>query len=233
MGRGGVVMLFVAAAAVTAAAAYAAQSPKALRASILRVAKAQHSVHYAVHEVDGNAVLTIAADVAAADGRQHVSFKAGKQTGQITILVLDETAYVEGDTKGLELLQGLTTSQASKYAGQWISIPKGDKSYNRTAAAVTFASFLQEITPHGHLAAFKGKLHGTRVIGVRATSGTGKKKKLQVLVARARGKPLPLEEDEFAPGREYVSHTAMTKWNESVQVQAPSSSTPISTVRGG
>ena len=76
-------MLVVATAAVAAAVALAAESPKALRASILRVAKAQHSVHYAVHEVDGNAALTIAADVAAADGRQHVSFKAGKQTGQI------------------------------------------------------------------------------------------------------------------------------------------------------
>ena len=113
-------MLFVAAAAVTAAVAYAAQSPKALRASILRAAMAQQSVHYATSEVDGNALLKITADVAAADGRQHVTFKAGKQTGQITILVLDNTAYVTGDTSGLELLQGLTASQASKYAGQWI-----------------------------------------------------------------------------------------------------------------
>jgi hypothetical protein len=226
-------MLVLSVAVVTAAVAYAAQSPRALRASILRVAKAQHSVHYATHEVDGNALLKISADVAAADGRQHVSFKVGKVTGQVTILVLDDTAYVQGDTTGLELLLGLTKSQASKYASQWISIPKGDKDYGRIAAAVTLGSFLQEITPHGHLAAFKAKLHGTRVIGVRGTSGTGKKKRLQVLAARARGKPLPLEEDEFAPGREYISHTAITKWNESVQVQAPSSSTPISTVRGG
>ena len=175
----------------------------------------------------------MSADVATADGRQHVSFKVGQETGQVTILVLDDMAYVEGDTNGLELLLGLTKSQASKYAGQWISIPKADKDYNRVAAAVTLGSFVQEITPHGHLAAFKGKLHGTRVIGVRGTSGTGKKKSLQVLAARAQGKPLPLEEDEFAPGRQYISRTAMTKWNESVQVQAPSSSTPISTVRGG
>lgn len=226
-------MLFVAAAAITGAAAYAAQSPKALRASILHAAMAQHSVHYATREVAGNALLKITADVAAADGRQHVSFKAGKQTGQITILVLDNTAYVTGDTNGLELLQGLTTSEASKYAGQWISIPKGDKSYSRTAAAVTLGSFLQESTPHGHLSGFKAKLHGTRVIGVRGISGSGNKKRLQVLTARARGKPLPLEEDEFAPGREYISHTAMTKWSESVQIQAPASSTPIATVRGG
>ena len=233
VGRVGVLLLVSSMAAVTAAVAYAAQSPRALRASILRVAKAQHSVHYATREIDGNGLLKLSADVAAADGRQHVSFKVGKKTGQDTILVLDDMAYVEGDTYGLGLLLGLTKSQATNYAGQWISIPKGDKDYSRIAAAVTLGSFLHEITPHGRLAAFKGKLHGTRVIGVRGTSGTGKKKRHQVLVARARGKPLPLAEDEFARAREYISRTAMTKWNESVQVKAPASSTPISTVRGG
>lgn len=233
MGRVGVLMLVVATAAVAAVAADAAQSPKALRASILAAAKAQHSVHYKTGEVVGNAVLTITADVAATEGTQHVNFKAGKQTGHITILVLDQTAYVEGDTNGLELLQGLTTSQATKYNGQWISIPKGDKSYNRTADAVTLGSFLHEITPRGRLSVSRAKLHGVRVIGVRAISGTGKKKKVQVLVARAHGKPLPLEEDELAPGRGYISHTPLSKWNESVQVQAPASSTPIATVRAG
>jgi hypothetical protein len=226
-------MLVVAAGVVGAAAAYAAQSPKALRASMLRAAEAQHSVHYATHEVAGNALLTLTGDVAVADGRQHVNFKAGKQTGQITILVLDDTVYVEGDLNGLELLQGLTKSQASTYAGQWISIAKGDKSYGKTAAEVTLGSFVQSITPHGRLGIFKGKVRGTRVVGVHAISGKGKKKKLQVLDARAHGKPLPLEEDDFAPGEQYIAHTAMSKWNESVQVQAPASSTPISTVRGG
>src|SRR4029077_20552238 len=100
--RVGVLMLVLSVAVVTAAVAYAAQSPTALRASILRVAQAQHSVHYATHEVDGNALLKISADVAAADGRQHVSFKVGKVTGQVTILVLDDMAYVEGDANGLE-----------------------------------------------------------------------------------------------------------------------------------
>jgi hypothetical protein len=226
-------MLFVAVGVATVAAAYAAQSPRALRASMLRAAAAQHSVHYATHEVAGNALLTLTGDVAAADGRQRVNFKAGKQTGQITILVLDDTAYVEGDLNGLELLQGLTKSQATTYAGQWISIPKGDKSYSKTAAEVTLGSFVQSITPHGRLGIFKGKVRGTRVVGVHAISGKGKKKKkLQVLDARAHGKPLPLEEDDFAPGEQYIAHTAMSKWNEAVQVQAPASSVPIATVRG-
>jgi hypothetical protein len=214
-----------------AAVAYATQSPKALRASILAAAKAQSSVHYTTHEVVGNTALALTADVAAADGRQHVSFKAGKTTGHITILVLDQTAYVQGDMNGLGVVLGLTRAQATTYAGQWISIPKGDKDYGKTAAAVTLGSFLQSITPHGRLSSFKARSHGTRVIGVRARSGKGKKKEVQVLAARAHGKRLPLEEDELSSGQEYISHTALSKWNEQVQVQAPANAVPISTVR--
>jgi len=227
-----VLALVVTAVAVAATVALAAQSPRALRDSILATAKAQQSVHYATRSVAGNARLTLTGDVAAADGRQQVSMKVGKVTGHATILVLDRTAYVQGNANGLQFLLGLTKAQASSYAGQWISIPKGDKHYNPTAGAVTLGSFLQGIAPHGRLAALKGKLRGKRVIGIRATSGKGKKKELQVLAAPASGKPLPLEEDELSPGRAYISHTAMSKWNEPVQVQAPANPVPISTVLG-
>ena len=223
-------MLVVVGAAVAAAVALAAQSPKALRASILATAKAQQSVHYVAVQTAGTSLLTLTGDVAAADGRQEVSFKSGKATGKISILVVDQVAYVQGDSNGLQQLLGLSKTQAGTYAGQWISIPKGDKHYSSTAASVTLGSFLASITPQGRLAVFKSKLHGRRVIGVRAISGTGKKKKLQILVASASGKRLPLEEEDIWPARQYLSTSKMSKWNESVQVQAPSSSVPIATV---
>ncbi len=131
------------------------------------------------------------------------------------------------------MLQGLTKAQASTYAGQWISIPKGDKDYGETAADVTLGSLLQLITPRGHLAAGSRKLQGKRVVAVIGISGKGKKKETRVLAARPRGnRLLPVEEDEVASGREYIAHTVPGRWNESVQVQVPSSSVPISTVRG-
>jgi hypothetical protein len=230
MRRVGAFLFVVAVAAGTAAIALAAQSPKQLRASIVGAAKAQHSVHYVAKQIVGNSLTTLTGDVESGDGIQHVKIELGKKTGHLTIYVLGQTAYLEGDALGLQI-QGLTKAQATKYAGQWISIPKGDKFYGPTAADVTLGSAIQIITPHGRLSRFKAKQHGTRVIGVRGTSGTGKKKLLQVLAAKARGKRLPLEEDEVAPGQEYISRTVFSKWNEPVQVQAPASSTPISTVR--
>jgi hypothetical protein len=214
-------------------AAFAAVSPRALRASIINAGKAQQSVHYVAKQVVGNSLTTYTGDVEAADGIQHVTLKLGKKTAHFTIIVIDQTVYVQGDDLGLQLGLGLTKTQASTYAGQWISIPKGDKLYTGQAAFVTLGSVMQIITPRGRLAAFKVKRHGVRLVGVRGISGTGKKKELQVLVAPAHGKRLPLEEDELTPGAGYISHTVLSKWNESVQVQAPSSSTPISTVRAG
>jgi hypothetical protein len=227
---------FVACVAVAATAAVgvasAAQSPRALRASILAAARAQHSVHYKTNQIVGNALITLTGDVEAADGSQHVRLKVGKKTAHLTIVVSDQIAYVQGDVPGLEALQGLTKTQASTYAGQWISIPKGDKEYGETAADVTLGSLIQLSTPRGHLAAGSRKLHGERVIAVVGLTGKGKNKELRVLAARPRGSRLPVEEDELEPGREYIAHTVFGRWNESVQVQVPSSSVPISTVRG-
>jgi hypothetical protein len=225
-----VLLLAAAAAAVAAATAYAVVSPKAVRASIVDAAKAQHSVHYATKQVIGNSLTTLTGDVEAGEGIQHISVKLGQKTGRLTILVLDRVAYLRANAYGLQL-QGLTNTQASKYAGEWISIPKGDKLYGPTAEDVTLGSVIQIIEPHGRLSVAFKKAHGRRVVAVGGVSGKGKKKQLHVLVAPARGKRLPLEEDEFVPGQEFVSHTALSKWNEPVEVHAPAGSTPISTVR--
>lgn len=232
MRRMGLLVCVAAAAAVAVGVARAAQSPRAVRASIIDAARAQQSVHYKTEQVVGNARLTLVGDVEAADGTQHVSLKLGKKTGHLAIVVSAQTAYVQGDLLGLEAMQGLTKTQASTYAGQWIAIPKGDKDYGQTAADVTLGSLIQLSTPRGHLAAGSKKLHGERVVAVVGVSGKGKKKELKVLAARPKGTRLPIEEDEVEPGQEYIAHTVFGRWNESVQVQAPTSSVPISTVRG-
>jgi hypothetical protein len=85
--RVALLLLAAIAAAGVVTAASATESPRAVRASILAAANAQHSIRYVTREVVGNTLLTFTGDIAAADGRQHVTFKAGKQTGQITIVV--------------------------------------------------------------------------------------------------------------------------------------------------
>ncbi|MDX6454761.1 MAG: hypothetical protein QOD48_868, partial [Gaiellaceae bacterium] len=50
--------------------------------------------------------------------------------------------------------------------------------------------------------------------------------------AHASGKPLPVAfTEDLGPGTWAIG--SFSKWNEPVSVQAPASSTPIATVRGG
>jgi hypothetical protein len=230
--RLGVLALGVAAVAVAAAAALAAQSPQALRNEIAAAARSQHSVHWQGTDVVGGARVSSGADVSTTEGSQHVTFFLGQTKAHVSIRVVDHTAYVEGDALGLRLNLGLTNAQATKYAGQWISIPKSAKLYAGTAEADTLGSLVTSIVPRGRVKAFSAKLHGVRVVGVRSVHGKGKKKTLQVLDARAHGKRLPVEEDEVTPGMNAVSRTVLSRWNEPVQVQAPANAVPIATVLG-
>jgi hypothetical protein len=232
MRRMGVLAIVVAVLAGVAAVALAAQSPRALRNSIVAAARSEHSVHWEGDDIVGGARVSTGADVNATEGAQQVTFYLGKTKAHITIRVVDHTAYVKGDALGLRLNLDLTSTQASKYAGQWISIPKTDKLYAGTAQADTLGSLISSIVPHGRLKAFSAKVHGLRVIGVRSVHGKGKKKTLQILGARARGKRLPIEEDELTPGMKTISHTTLSRWNETVRVTAPAQAVPISTVRG-
>ena len=227
-----VTLVLVAAVLVaTAAVALATQSPKTLSASIVAAARAQRSVHWSSTEVIGVVALTTGTDATTTGGVQQVNFHVGTKRAHVRLIVKGGVAYVRGDALGLQLNLSLTKAQATTYAGRWISIPRGDKAYASTAAGDTMGSVADELAPHGQLSLVSTKLHGVRVIGVRGVAGTGKKKKEEVLVTHAHGKRLPLEEDVVAPGENFISHTTFGKWNETVTVTAPASSTPIATVR--
>ena len=232
MSRIGVLVLLAMTAVVAASVALAAQSPKAVRNSIVAAARGEHSVHWQGTDIDGGVGLSTGADVTADEGVQQVTFHLGGHTAHVAIRVIDDTAYVKGDAVGLRLNLGLTSAQASKYAGQWISIPKTDKRYAATADADTLGSLISSMVPPGHLKTFSAKLHGLRVVGLESVHGKGKKRTVQTLVARSHGKRLPIEADEVAPGAKTLGRTVLSRWNEAVTVQAPPTAVPISTVVG-
>jgi hypothetical protein len=214
------------------AVAYASQSPRALRTAILHAARAQQSVHWVQKSRYPHSVVTIVSDVAATEGSQQVTMKAGKTAARLKVELVDQTAYVKGNVDGLVLLQGLTQSQAQAYVNQWISIPKGDEAYAGAVYGLTLPSIVGSLSPHGHLSIVSAKRHGKAVVGVRGILGKGKKKEDDVLYAPARGKKLPLEQDQSDAGYGFSARTVLSNWNEAVSVTAPASSTPIATVRG-
>ncbi len=226
-----VLVSVLAACAVGVAYASRSQPPKALKSAMLAAARAKHSVRWKQTARYPGEVFAMVSDVGATEGRQTIKLKAGKQRARLTVELVDETAYFEGDESGLAMIQGLTPSQAQAYAGQWISIPKGDRAYAEAAAALTLSSLLRNFGPRGALHVVTGKLHGARVVGVRGTYGKGRKRETDVLYARARGKKLPVGQTASVPGQHFSARVGLSKWNEPVTVTAPATSVPIATVR--
>lgn len=225
-------LLFVAAAAVaTAAIALAAASPKAVRSSIVAAALSQHSLHWTEHDAVGGALVEAVADVTSHAGTQQVAIAAAGKTGTVQIVFINHTDYVKGDAFGLQTNVGLTAAQAKQYADRWISITKGDKAYAPVASGLTIASIVHGMTPRGTLKSFKRNVHGTRLVVVEATSGTGKNRKLESVAAPARGRPLPIEAASITPSTNALTHLDFSRWNESVTIKAPPHPVPIATVR--
>jgi hypothetical protein len=233
MRRVGLLILVSVIAAGAVGVAYASQSrsPKAVRSSMLSAARAKHSVRWKQTARYPGDVFTMVTDAGATEGKQTLRLRTGKQLAHLTIKLVDNTVYVEGDEPGLEMIQGLTPSQAQAYAGQWIAIPKGDKDYAQSASALTLSSLVRDFAPRGILHGVKGKRHGVRMIGVKGTHGRGKKRETDVLYARARGKKLPLEQLASVPGRHFSARIFLSRWNEKVAVTAPTAPVPIATVR--
>lgn len=229
--RAGVLVFVVAAAGVAAVVSSAAQTPTALKASILATARAQRSVHY-VATSKGPVRLRIVADVAGDHGVQRISFTKAGRTGRVTLRVVARTLYLRGDAFTMHDYMLFSARQSSRYAGKWISVPHSWSAYATLAAAVTLRSFLAELDMKGTAVRVSGRLGGRTVVGVRTTGKAHGVRLISTLWARPGAKPLPVQSNDVAPSKGYWSHTAITHWNERVAVAAPAHAVPISTVAG-
>ena len=215
-------MLVVAAAGVAAALSGAAQSPKALRASILSAARAKHSVRYTTTGGRGQVRERMVADVAAGRGIQRIAFTKSGRTGHVTVEVVNKTAYIRGDAFTLHNYMEFTTSQASRYAGHWIALLHTSRAYATVAAAVTFSSFLAELQPKGKaLRIVSGTVGGKTAVGVRSSFDQHGLRLVSTLFARPGADRLPVEEKDVVPGKNASSVVTMSRWNERVRVKAP------------
>ena len=232
MGRVGVLVLVAAAVAVTAAVALAAESPKQLRAAMLKAASARHSVHYVSTSSAPGHSVRIVADVGRGRGIQRITVTSHGNSGPATVLVVGRSAYIRGDAFTLHNFFPLTQAQAVRYAGKWISIPATSGAYSAVAADATFASFLADLLPSEHLALVRATIAGRKSLGVRGTVAQGGLELVETVYAPAGGTPLPFEEKAAPAGHPGTSLAHMSRWNEPVRVAAPAHAVPLSTVVG-
>ena len=232
MGRIGVLVLVAATAALTAAVALAAQSPKQLRAGMLAAASARHSVHYVSTTSAPGRTIRIVGDVGPKLGSQRITLKLGGHSGQASVLVVGGSAYIQGNAFMLKNFFPFTQAQATKYAGQWISIPSTSGAYAAVSSDTTFASFLADLLPGTHLSLVRAKVSGRAAVGVRGVVRQAAAQLVETVYAPAKGAPLPFEEKAVVMGGRGAGLTRMSRWNEAVHVTAPANAVPITTVVG-
>jgi hypothetical protein len=236
--RVGGLLIVVGVACGACVAAFASQSPRALQASILDTARAQKSVHYVYTSSDHTypfARQAFVGDAGATSGFELVTYKDSLSApSHLYTEVVDRTVYAKGDVSGLLnllLRGGLDRPQARKYAGQWISIPEGDKAYAPNVAALTMRPLVRGLASHGNLSTRSSTLHGKPVVDVHAVTGKGKQRWTFDLYAPANGKKLPLESDLRIANTKSLDRIVLSKWDERLRLTAPAKSVPISTVR--
>lgn len=220
-----VIALFLAAVISTPATASTKQSPASVRDSIVTAALAQKSVHWTL-SVANLWSTARTADVSAGSAAEQVTFDRTGRLGKAKILRVGGTEYVKGDTAGLEDDLDLTPAQARRYAGLWISIPRGDASY--TTYGLTLNSVVHEAIPKGQLTVSRTRSHGRRLLVVKGRT-KDKRGGYRSTESADAGTRLPVS----YLGREMDVGVfeRFSKWNESLHVHTPARSTPIAVVR--
>jgi hypothetical protein len=221
----GIVIAVALAAAVAAAVALAAQSPKALRASIFAAARRQHSVHYVEHAVAPRLRQTMVADVAGNRGIQKVTFTLQGKKGQFTVRVVKRIAYVRGNPLGLESA-GLTAADAARYQGRWVLIPPSNHLYSDLAADVTMPTFLHDIYPRAPLTLVRTTIGSKEITGVHGINRESGITFLEALFPDSKLRPLGVTDVDKKDG--FADVTNMSRWNEAVHVKAPAHAVRIS-----
>lgn len=200
---------------------------------MLEAASARHSLHYVSTSTKPGLRLRIVSDVGRGRGIQRITITTHGQTGPATVLIVDRTAYIKGNSFTLDDYFGFTPAQAKQYAGQWISIPSSNGAFSALAADATFASFLSDLLPKKNLSLVRATLAGKKVVGVRGTVRQGGVKVVETVYAPAAGTPLPVQEKIVPVGKPGAGLAVMSKWNEPVRLAAPAHAVPISVVIGG
>jgi hypothetical protein len=211
-------------AVVVAAPAAASLSPDRVLSSALANARAQRSVHYVTTWSSGKVRVRMVCDAARDRGIQRITFHKGGKTGQATVLVVANTAYLRADQFALANYFGFSASAAKRQAGRWLKIPSSAPSYATVSEAVRLKSMVGELKlPNPVVRLPQSTVEGQRVIGLRNSSVSSGHRVTRTLYVRAAGLRLPVAESTQGGGSQ--TGVVLSRWNEPVRVSAPRGAT--------
>jgi hypothetical protein len=224
--------------------ALSSPAPTALSAAALQrgaaaAVRAGHSVHVVVTtSITGkNAAVTVRYDddATATGGRQVITLTGpgSASAGHVTIVLIGQRAYVQGDALGLSGLFGLDPGVARETAGRWIGVQPGWKlgqnSYEDIADGITLGSVADEMSMSGTPTRTGASTVGQQlVVGIQgqgqASSGGGRA--VLYLADNASLRPVEYKQQ----GGTADTQLSFSHWGEKVQLTAPANPVPATSI---
>ena len=187
------------------------------------------SVHYASSSTESKETLEESGNAGPASASQTVLL--GK--GSISILVIGDISYVKGNVNGLEDLAGLSSSQATEAAGQWIEFSTDNAAFAPVVEGVRSTDLAKELALKSPLSlGHASKLNGEAVDAIDGTQAIGKKSEHVVLYVRAEGTHVPVEEDSVNAKGQHTDaeHIVYSRWGEQVRPEAPKATISVGSI---
>jgi hypothetical protein len=220
----------VAGVAAASGAAGAATTAKAEYQAALKAASAQN-VHYVSKANEQGIGLVVVGDTGATSGSEKLNVKSGKTTETLTVTLVGDTGYLEGNNAALQKVLGLTAAQATTYTNKWLSFPTSNTSLAELVSGLRNSDVAAELQMTGPYT-----LGGTKMIGgqmtqsIKGTAATSAGTKVPiVLYVNATGTPRPVEEvtNPKAKSASIEGTVTFSNWGEKTNPTAPATSVPL------
>jgi hypothetical protein len=227
--------LWVAGTAVQAAAAGVvgvSTGPGQVLGASLAAAKGEDGVDWVGTSHGANVAVTLTTKAGRRDGVQSINFRLGAKNGQVSIILVETTVYINGNAFGLQQYLGFSAGAAEREAGHWLSIEEPDASlvnvYEAVAAGLTVSTTVSELAMTGPLTETAAReLAGQRVIGIRGTTLVNSQAPPtpQLLYVRSTGEHLPVQAVQSYKGQ--ASSETLGPWGHAPAVHVPTGAVPL------
>ncbi len=184
-------------------------------------------VHFVSTALQNGVSLTVIGDTGTTSGAQKLTVQNGKTIEHMSAIVVGSTGYVSANAAALHHVIGLTTSQSSKYANEWLSFPTSNSSLEELVNGLLDSQVSSELQISGpYTFTTATTVQGQHALAVRGSVATDNGSKVPVvLYIPATGPPLPIEE-VTNPGKSGHGSTihgtvTFTNWGEKTTDKAP------------
>jgi len=234
----GAVALAVAALSPAASAegSRTSSNPEQLLQAALTAARAEPGVHWTVSSRAGGRTLTEQTEAGKSVGEQLITLHEGSSSGRVTIVLVDQIAYLRGNAFALRSYMDFTTAAATQEAGRWLAMRNTVPDYQAVAAGLTVASTVAQLEMTGKLSWGPSRLiGGHRATGIRGSTVPSAIAPAfsQVLYVRATGTPLIVEAVQTYKGQ--TGDISFGPWIAPPVARAPSGAVPFASswLQGG